>query len=93
MVVQDNNKPTRSWWQPAITLFGELSAWIAGPILIALFIGKWLDEKYQTKPWLFLGATGMAFIITNIGIVYQTKKFIERAKIKTKKVNKTPERK
>lgn len=58
-------------------LFGELTGWIAGPIIIALFTGRWLDNKYQTEPWLFLACIGLAFLISNIGIVKKTLRYIK----------------
>lgn len=58
-----------SWWQPSVVLFGRLSGWIAFPVIIALFVGKWLDQRYQTDPWLFLLSVGVAFVASSIGIV------------------------
>jgi len=50
-------------------LFAKLSSWIVAPVLIAIFIGKWLDEKYNTEPLLFLASVGIAFIISMIGLI------------------------
>jgi len=67
-------------------LFGRLSGWIAGPIIAALFVGKWLDNKYNSKPWIFLASVGIAFIISSVGIVKEAKvmmnKIIENEKLK-----------
>lgn len=60
------------WWRLAIVMFFKLSVWIAAPIIIALFLGKWLDSKYSTAPWLFLLCVGIAFIISMIGLVINT---------------------
>lgn len=62
-------KAEKLWWQPAFVLFFELSGWIAGPIILAIFLGKWLDNKYGTEPWLYLSSVGMAFVISIVGIV------------------------
>jgi hypothetical protein len=64
-----NNDQEVSWWQPSVVLFGRLSGWIAFPVILALFVGKWLDQKYQTEPWLFLLSVGLAFVTSSIGIV------------------------
>ncbi|OGJ02066.1 hypothetical protein A3I95_00695 [Candidatus Nomurabacteria bacterium RIFCSPLOWO2_02_FULL_44_12] len=50
-------------------IFSEVSGWIAGPIILALIAGKWLDGRFDTKPWIFLGLTGVAFLISIFGIV------------------------
>lgn len=57
------------WWQPGLILFTRLSGWIGGPVIIALFIGKWLDRKYGTDPILFLVCVGLAFFVSSYGIV------------------------
>jgi len=82
----ENNKQENPWWQPGMLLFGRLSGWIAGPIIAALFVGKWLDNKYNSKPWIFLASVGIAFIISSVGIVKEAKvmmnKIIEDEKLK-----------
>lgn len=66
------------WWQEGLSLFFQLSGWLVVPIIIALFLGKWLDEKYQTAPWLFLSCTAVAFIITISGLIKESFKFIKQ---------------
>ncbi|MFA6098225.1 MAG: AtpZ/AtpI family protein [Patescibacteria group bacterium] len=73
-----DNKPQIPWWQPAVTIFAEVTGWIAVPILIALFLGKYLDEKYGTDPWYYLGLTAVAFIISSTGIVIVAGKYIRQ---------------
>ena len=67
METKDSGKSP--WWQPSLILFARMSGWIAGPIIIAIFVGKFLDEKYNTQPWLFLFSVGIAFCLSTIGIV------------------------
>lgn len=66
---EEDKKPNVPWWQPGMQLFLRLSSWIGGPIIIAVFIGKFLDKKYHTEPWLFLLSVGIAFVISTIMIV------------------------
>jgi F0F1-type ATP synthase assembly protein I len=74
-IEQKGNIP---WWQPSIMLFMQLSGWIAVPIIIAVYLGKWLDQKYNTKPWLFLVTVGVAFAISMIGVVLEAGKAIKQ---------------
>ncbi|OIP81755.1 MAG: hypothetical protein AUK20_00155 [Parcubacteria group bacterium CG2_30_45_37] len=67
-----NGVKKQAWWQPAILMFFRLSVWIAVPIIIALFVGKWLDKKYQSEPWLFLLSIGLAFIVSLSGLIKNT---------------------
>ena len=55
-------------WQPAIKIFGQVSTWIVAPVVLASVFGKILDRHYGTKPWIFLGLTAVAFIISIFGI-------------------------
>ena len=71
---EKSNDQEVSWWQPSLILFGRLSGWIAFPVIIALFVGKWLDQRYQTEPWLFLLSVGIAFILSSFGIVKEASK-------------------
>jgi len=73
-----NNSGEAPWWQPGIILFGRLSGWIAGPVILAIFLGRWLDEKYGTDPWFFIFLTGGAFLISSFGIVRDSLREIKR---------------
>jgi len=66
------------WWQPAMIMFLKLFAWIAAPIIIALYLGKWLDKKYNSEPWLFLVCIGIAFTVSIIGLVINTARELKK---------------
>ncbi len=72
---QINNKP---WWEPAVEIFSQVSGWIAGPIVFALILGKYLDGRFHTKPWIFLGLTTLAFIISSFGIVKVVSRYMKK---------------
>jgi len=55
-------------------LFAELSGWVVIPILLGVFLGSWLDERYGTSPWLFVTSVAIAFVVTNVGIVKRATK-------------------
>jgi hypothetical protein len=64
------NKQTKDneWLRRGLMMFAESSGWIAIPVVGGLFLGRWLDEKQGTDPLYFLSITGLAFIISCIGI-------------------------
>ncbi|MFA6027565.1 MAG: hypothetical protein WC752_01430 [Patescibacteria group bacterium] len=62
-------KTKAPWWQPAISLFAEISGWIILPAIVAFLVGHWLDNQYKTGQWLYFGCVGVAFLISMIGIV------------------------
>lgn len=45
------------------------TAWIVGPVLVGVMVGNWLDQKYNTAPWLFLISVGVCFIISMFGLI------------------------
>lgn len=57
------------WWQPGMQLFLKLSGWIGGPIIVAVFVGKFLDRRYHTEPWLFLATVGISFVISMVMLI------------------------
>ncbi|TAK95141.1 AtpZ/AtpI family protein [Patescibacteria group bacterium] len=82
-----NEKGNAPWWQPSMLLFARLSGWIGGPVILGVFLGKWLDRKYGTEPWLFLATVGVAFLVSMFGIVRDAMK--EMKKIEEKENHKS----
>ena len=89
----ENNKESQVWWGPAVAIFSEVAGWIAGPIIAALFIGKWLDQKYHTSPWLFLLSMGLAFFISSFGIIKITLNYIKNIEREAKQAKELKEKK
>jgi len=79
------NSDKDAWWQPAVFMFLRLSVWIATPVLLAIFFGKWLDKKLGTEPWLFLILVGTAFLLSMFVLARQVTK--EYNKIEKKNNN------
>ena len=71
-----NNKTP--WWEPAMEIFGEVSTWVVVPIILALVVGKYLDGYFDTKPWIFLGLTFIAFGLSSYGIVQVVGRYMKR---------------
>jgi len=80
-----SNKPKNDW-ASALKIFLNLSYWIAFPVLIGTFLGRWLDRKYGTEPWLFLGVLGFCFLVSMYGLI--TKALKEFKKIDEEYKNK-----
>ncbi len=80
-MTNDTEKLTKSnvpSWQPGTQLFLRLSGWIGGPVLIAVLVGKYLDAKYHTDPWLFLLSVGIAFVVSTWAIIHYGLKEMKR---------------
>lgn len=68
---------TKSYWGDSLGVFGRMSAWIAGPIIIGLFLGKWLDDRLGTTPMMFVVAMMLSFACSIFGIVREAKKYMK----------------
>jgi len=74
----DNQKSSGPWWKDGALIFSEISTWIVVPIVLALILGKWLDARYGTEPWIFIGLAVFGFLITAFGIVKSVRKYSQR---------------
>ena len=61
-----------TWWQPYLNMFVRLSSWIAGPVVVGVLLGKWLESKYGHEPWLFLSVVALSFVVSMIGLIVNT---------------------
>ena len=84
------SKKNTVWWKPALEIASLVSAWIVGPIVLALLVGKWLDENFHTAPIIFLSLTIMAFLVSSFGIVRAIRKYIREIETLEKQNNGNP---
>jgi len=56
-------------WSLALKITARLTGWVAFPVIIGVFLGKWLDKKFNTEPWLFLITIGVCFLISMYGLI------------------------
>ena len=80
----EKQKDVSPWWRDGLISFIKVSASISIPIIIALYLGNYLDDKYNTKPWIFLGLTFIAFIISLLFIYINMMKYIKEIESKSK---------
>ena len=71
------SKQSKTNFSQAVYLALRMSGWLVGPIILAVWLGGFLDQRFQTKPWLFLISIGIAFCITSFGLVLETKKYFK----------------
>ena len=78
-------KEAKPYFRDALIAFGRMSGWVAGPVVFALFLGKWLDRVYGTEPYLFIAVIGFGFFVSVFGILRETKRYIRTVEEKDKK--------
>lgn len=67
--MEEKKNPKISLWQPGLLVFARLSGWIAGPVIIAVIVGKQLDKIFHSAPWLLLLSVVLAFVVSIVMIV------------------------
>ncbi len=67
-----------AWWQEGVSLFSEVTGLIVGPIVVALYGGRALDNIYSTEPIFFLGLTGLAILLSIFFIVRITYRYLDK---------------
>ncbi|MFA6325110.1 MAG: AtpZ/AtpI family protein [Candidatus Paceibacterota bacterium] len=79
---KDNNlfKQGGPWWKPSLQIFSEISTWIAFPAILAVVLGKALDERYSTGNLILILFTVIAFVVSAYGIVKAVRKFSAKLK-------------
>ena len=71
----ENNK--KSYWADSLVIFARMSGWVAGPIIIGLFVGKGLDSKFGTTPMIFIATITLSFLCSTFGIVLEAKRYMK----------------
>jgi hypothetical protein len=90
MVQLDDKQSKAAWWSAPMQMFLRISGWIAMPLIISLFFGQWLDQKFSTAPWLLIACSGVAFVTSIYGIVSNARREFKKIEDENKK---NPEKK
>lgn len=67
----ENKSVKDTWWKEGLMIFTKVSGYIAIPIIISLYLGKYLDSKYNTEPYIFFSLIAVAFLIS-MSLIWQT---------------------
>lgn len=64
MNTNENSNIEVPWWREGVIIFTKVSAYIAFPIIIASYVGNYLDNKYNKNNLFFFSLITIAFIST-----------------------------
>ena len=65
-----NDKQSGAWL--TLKLLGDLGFLIAVPLVVFGLVGRMLDRKFGTSPWLLLAGLVISLIVTSISIYKKT---------------------
>ena len=60
----DEIKAKQRWWVRPLIIFIRLSAWIIFPLILALSLGKYLDGKFHTSPYILFMTISVSFLFS-----------------------------
>lgn len=60
----ENNNIKAPWWRDGLIVFIKVSGYITFPLIIASFLGKFLDNKYNTGSLIFFILITVSFFST-----------------------------
>ena len=61
----------------AMRIFADFSGTIAVPAVLGALLGKWLDNKLGTEPWLLITVLTSALVATAVIVVRKAKHYSE----------------
>ena len=73
------------WWRDGLFLFMNLSGYILGPLAAGYFIGGYIDTRLNSAPWGLVSASVLGFILSTIGILVETIKYLKKVEKKEEK--------
>ena len=54
MAIEPKKTSDRAYYLFALRIIGDFGASLAVPVVVFVLIGRWLDAKYNTEPWLMI---------------------------------------
>ena len=60
-----------------LRIVGEFGGLIAIPVVLFVLAGRWLDERWGTKPWLVIAGFVVAAVVSGMMVWKRTKEVAE----------------
>jgi F0F1-type ATP synthase assembly protein I len=78
--MDNDNKPKKQSLLNSeyLQVFAKVSVWIITPVIFSLIIGKFLDNKFHTAPWILIVALALSFTFSMIAIVKIAKENMDK---------------
>ena len=61
------------FWVFGLRIVGEFGGLIAIPVVVFVLLGRWLDVRWSTKPWMTIVAFVLAAVISALMVWRRTK--------------------
>lgn len=70
---QEKSTQDAYYYRLAFRIAADFGVILAVPAVLGAFLGKWLDNKWGTTPWIFILCLVVAFVLTAFYIVRKAK--------------------
>ena len=76
---KDNNKTKKQSLLNSeyMRVFAKVSIWIVTPVIFSLIIGKYLDNKFNSSPWILGISLALSFTVSMVAIVKIAKEYMD----------------
>ncbi|MEI6580581.1 MAG: hypothetical protein WCO07_00195 [bacterium] len=80
---QDSNNSNKNWalWKPVVVFYVKTTSWIIIPLILAVFLGKYVSESIGSQ-FIFFICLMIGFGITCFGIYREINQYKKDLKIK-----------
>gem|GEM_PF-1254777 len=68
----------------ALKLSFELGYTIAIPIVVLALVGRLLDKKFETSPWLLIAGILLSLVVASVGLVVKFGKILASMRLEEK---------
>ena len=84
---KDDNKNGQKTWS-ALSLAWQLGYSIAIPLVLLALLGRFLDKRFGTSPWLLLVGIFLSLIVSTFAVYYKTVKILSETESESKEAQK-----
>lgn len=83
MEENDKNNNKKTW--SALSLAWQLGYSIAVPLIVLALLGRFLDKKFNTSPWLLLTGIFLSLIVSTFAVYNKTIKILQETEDEDKR--------
>lgn len=78
-MVEQHEQSKRAVWLRAFQLALELGYTIAIPIVVFALVGRFLDKKLETSPWLLIAGILVSIVVSSVGVYLKAAKMMKES--------------
>lgn len=85
--MEKSDKKNQETWS-ALSLAWQLGYSITIPLVVLALLGRLLDKKFGTSPWLLLSGVLLSLVVSTFTVYFKTIKILKETEDKSKMIKK-----